>query len=601
MKYAQLTSSIFSLRFLNFTVCLLLALMMTPRAEAFYVDAGQIYDDQGQVIDLHGVNWFGFETANHVPHGLWARNVNDMIAQMKSLGINAVRLPLAPNAIHGVPVNSVDYGLNPELNNKNSLQVLDYIVDALDKAGIYILLDHHRPDDNAISELWYTDGYTEQQWLNDLEFLAGRYKNVVHFLGIDLKNEPHGAATWGTGNMATDWNLAAERASNVVLASDPKALVFVEGIGNQAGCSSPENAWWGGNIAPIQCTPLTIPQDKLVLAPHVYGPDVYLQPYFNDPSFPANMPAIWNAQFGFAVDIGYTVAPTEFGSHYGHGGSAIEKTWFDALINWMEQKNIRNSFYWSWNPNSGDTGGLLEDDWQTIWPDKLAKLQELWGSSTTPLPSPTPMPSPSPSGVLTEGEYTLKNAVDNDWGTGYCATVTITNISQRAADWAVSFAFGDTLTNFWNAVLTTNGTTLSAVGDGSNHLLQPSRQTSFGYCATRQTQPAPTPDPSPAPTPDPAPTPTPDPVPEPAVVTLSPLLTKTSDWGAGYCMQVDVTNNSTQPVVWHTVVPREGIIYNVWNAKVSAFDDTQLSAQGVDWNAILSPGGTADFGYCANR
>ncbi len=597
MKHVQRTLSIFSSRSLICTVGLLFMLLEIPRAEAFYVDAGQIHDDQGQVIELHGVNWFGFETANHVPHGLWARNVKDMIVQIKSLGINAVRLPLAPNAIHGVPVNSVDYGLNPELNNKNSLQVLDYIVDALDKAGMYILLDHHRPDDNAISELWYTDGYTEQQWLNDLEFLASRYKNVVHFLGIDLKNEPHGAATWGTGNTATDWNLAAERASNVVLASDPKALVFVEGIGSQSGCSSPENAWWGGNIAPIQCTPLSIPQDKLVLAPHVYGPDVYLQPYFNDPSFPTNMPAIWNAQFGFAVGLGYTVAPTEFGSHYGHGGSAIEKIWFDALINWMEQKNIRNSFYWSWNPNSGDTGGLLEDDWQTIWPDKLAKLQDLWGDSTTPTPTPTP----TPTGVLKEGEYTLKNVVYTDWEAGYCDTVTITNVSQRTADWAVSFAFNDALTNSWNVVLTTDDTTLSAVGDMSNKLLQPSQQATFGYCAIRKTQPAPTPNPTSTPDPTPAPTPDPAPSPEPAAIILSPVLTKTSDWGAGYCMQVDVRNNTIQPVLWRTVVPRDGMIYTVWNAEISVLDGTQLSVQGIDWNATLSPGSTADFGYCANR
>ena len=30
--------------------------------------------------------------------------------------------------------------------------------------------------------------------------------------------------------------------------------------------------------------------------------------------------------------------------------------------------------YWSWNPNSGDTGGILADDWQTVNTNKLAKL-----------------------------------------------------------------------------------------------------------------------------------------------------------------------------------------------------------------------------------
>lgn len=30
-------------------------------------------------------------------------------------------------------------------------------------------------------------------------------------LHLDLKNEPHGLATWGTGDESTDWNTAAEK------------------------------------------------------------------------------------------------------------------------------------------------------------------------------------------------------------------------------------------------------------------------------------------------------------------------------------------------------------------------------------------------------
>ena len=27
---------------------------------------------------------------------------------------------------------------------------------------------------------------------------------------------------------------------------------------------------------------------------------------------------------------------------------------------------IQNLFWWSWNPNSGDTGGLVQNDWLTV-------------------------------------------------------------------------------------------------------------------------------------------------------------------------------------------------------------------------------------------
>ena len=43
----------------------------------------KIVDSGGQEVVLQGVNWFGFETSNHAPHGLWSRDYKDMLAQIK--------------------------------------------------------------------------------------------------------------------------------------------------------------------------------------------------------------------------------------------------------------------------------------------------------------------------------------------------------------------------------------------------------------------------------------------------------------------------------------------------------------------------------------
>jgi endoglucanase len=224
------------------------------QTSGYTVQAGAIHDPQGNPVQLRGVNWFGFETGDHVVHGLWARNWRDMIAQMKSLGFNAVRLPFCPATLQGASVNSINYSLNPDLAGKNSLQILDLVMAELDAQGLYILADHHRPDCNAISELWYTNSYSEQQWIADLVFVAERYAHLPHFFAVDLKNEPHGAATWGVGNAATDWNAAAERAGAAVLAANPDLLIFVAGIQENPTCSSTTNHWWGGNLEPLACT-----------------------------------------------------------------------------------------------------------------------------------------------------------------------------------------------------------------------------------------------------------------------------------------------------------------------------------------------------------
>jgi len=566
-----------------------LSLGSLSTAHAYYVSQGKVHTEAGERINLRGVNWFGFETTTHAPHGLWARNAEDMITQMKSLGINAVRIPIAPGTLHGGSIYGVDFALNPELSGKNGLQVLDYIVGKLDEAGIYILFDHHRPDDYAISELWYTDSYSEAQWIADLEFIADRYKDVPHVLGIDLKNEPHGRVTWGTGNAATDWNLAAERAAAAVLRKAPNLVVFVAGIDEQTTCSSPHGHGWGGNLEPLRCMPLAIPQNKLVMAPHFYGPDVYMHTYFSAPDFPANMPAIWNTNFGFAKDLGYAVIPTEFGSRYGHdGGLELDKTWFDAAIDWLISKDMRDGFFWSWNPNSSDTGGLLQNDWHSVWSDKLAKLHQLWGVEGTypvpaPAPAPAPVPEPAPDQtppMLVGDAFKVERKVDSDWDAGYCVTYTVKNVSDQAGTWSTSFGFQDHLDNSWGAVMRLEGTSLKASGEDWNKVLNPGEQTSYGYCATR---PKITSDSGTGTTGE-----------------LPAQLSTLADWGTGYCMAVKVSNTTGSVVPWTTSFPIQGTLSNTWNARISQ-QGNQAKAIGEDWNAYLQPGASAEFGFCANR
>lgn len=363
-------------------------------AWSYEVRAGKVRDGAGKVIELRGVNWFGFETANHVVHGLWARNWTEMILQMQAQGFNAVRLPFCPGTLHDpAPPTGINYERNADLQGMSSIQVMDKVIHTLSAYGMYVLLDHHTPDCKTISELWYTPTYSEQQWIGDLIFVAQRYAGVPGVIGIDLKNEPHGAATWGTGNNATDWNRAAERAAAAVLKVAPQWLIAVEGVGENPTCSGNTPHVWGGNLEPLACTPLQIPAHRLLLAPHTYGPDVYAQTYFSAPDFPRNMPAIWEQHFGKFVQAGYAVVLGEFGGKFGRG-DARDVQWHNALVDYLIAKNMRSAFYWSWNPNSADTGGILEDDWTTVRTNKIQLLQRLWGTGaerTAPVASPPPV------------------------------------------------------------------------------------------------------------------------------------------------------------------------------------------------------------------
>src|SRR5207248_7469966 len=133
---------------------------------------------------------------------------------------------------------------NPELNGLTGLEVLDRIIEGAAARDLMVVLDRHRPSVDAQSELWYTDGVSEQRWLDDWVMLARRYKGQPAVVAADLHNEPHGAATWGDGNRLTDWRMAAERAGNAVLEANPDWLIVVQGIERYAG----DGYWWGGNL-----------------------------------------------------------------------------------------------------------------------------------------------------------------------------------------------------------------------------------------------------------------------------------------------------------------------------------------------------------------
>ena len=51
-------------------------------------------------------------------------------------------------------------------------------------------------------------------------------------------------------------------------------------------------------------------------------------------------------------------------------GNDAEGVWQRTLIAFLKTNNMSYT-YWSWNPDSGDTGGILQNDWTTINQSKL--------------------------------------------------------------------------------------------------------------------------------------------------------------------------------------------------------------------------------------
>ncbi|WP_151736419.1 cellulase family glycosylhydrolase [Paenibacillus tengchongensis] len=331
----------------------------------FHTSGNKIVDASGNTAVFNGLNWFGFETANYSPHGLWSRSMDDVLDQVKAEGYNLIRLPFCSQMFDASSqANSIDYAKNPDLAGLKPVEIMDKLIEKAGQRGIRIFLDRHRPDSGGQSALWYTAAYPESRWISDWVMLAERYLNNPVVIGADLHNEPHGDASWGTGVLATDWRLAAQRAGNAILAVNPHWLIIVEGIeknvqGNTSGY------WWGGNLTGVRSYPVVLNvANQVVYSPHDYGPGVASQTWFSDPAFPANMPALWDATWGYISKEG--IAPLIAGEFGGRSVDtvSVEGKWQNALVDYIGANQLYWT-YWSLNPNSGDTGGLLLDDWVT--------------------------------------------------------------------------------------------------------------------------------------------------------------------------------------------------------------------------------------------
>lgn len=376
------------------TVAFLLGLLLsTATASAagtgyWHTSGSQILDANNQPVRIAGINWFGLETSTYAPHGLWARNYQSILSQIKTLGFNTIRLPFSDDIFKSTSTpNGIDFALNPDLRGLSSLQIMDKIVAHAGQLGLRILLDRHRPDAAGQSELWYTSAVPEQTWINNWVALATRYAGNTTVIGADLHNEPHGAATWGSGNTATDWRLAAERAGNAILAANPNWLIVVEGV----GVYNNDNYWWGGNLIGAAQFPVRLNvANRLVYSAHDYPSTVSTQSWFSAPNYPANLPAIWDKYWGYLAK--QNIAPVLLGEFGTKLQTTSDRQWLATLSQYLRDNPRINWTYWSYNPNSGDTGGIIADDWNTPNTDKLSYL--------TPIQFPLDGPGTTPPAVI---------------------------------------------------------------------------------------------------------------------------------------------------------------------------------------------------------
>lgn len=369
-----------------------------------FTDGSKIVDKDGKEVWLTGVNWFGYNTGTNTFDGLWACDLNTSIAAIADRGFNLLRIPISTELIKewsngSYPNANFNQATNSYLVGMNSLEIFDYVVGQCRANGIKILIDIHSAKTDSMGHMynvWYNGNISEQDYLDALAWMAARYKKDDTVIAYDLKNEPHGKAgespraKWDGSKDADNWKYIAEKAAKAVLNKNPNVLVLVEGIEiypkdiKTNGDFSSTNmgdyycTWWGGNLRGVKDNPVDLGKyrNKLVYSPHDYGPSVYEQPWFKGGfTYESLYKDCWYDNW-FYIQKSDT-APLLIGEWGGFMRNP-NLEWMTHMRRFIKENKINHTF-WCFNSNSGDTGGLVLDDFTTWDEEKYGFVKEvLW-------------------------------------------------------------------------------------------------------------------------------------------------------------------------------------------------------------------------------
>ncbi|GAA4966353.1 cellulase family glycosylhydrolase [Actinoplanes utahensis] len=596
-----------------------------PADDWLHVSGNKIVDAAGNPVWLTGANWFGFNASERVFHGLWSANITEITRSMAQRGINLVRVPISTQLLlewkNGqATAPNVNTYANPELAGMDSLEIFEFWLDLCERFGIKVMLDVHSAEaDNSghIHPVWWKGTITPEHFYQAWEWAAARWKTNDTMVAFDLKNEPHGTpndpvrAKWDSSTDVDNWKHTAETAAKRILAINPEVLIAVEGqeVYPREGetWNSPNTDpdlspnyhynWWGGNLRGVKDHPINLGahQDQLVYSPHDYGPLVFNQPWFDKPFDKASLTDdVWRPNWFYLHENG--TAPLLIGEWGGRlGQDARQDEWMTALRDLIAENQLHQTF-WVLNPNSGDTGGLLLDDWKTWDEQKYALLKPaLWqhGGKFVGLDHQVPLGgdgsttgislgqrygdgggegdgiAPSAPGQPTAGTVTANSvalswtaATDNVGVTGYevlrngtvIATVSGTSYTATGLTASTAYTFSlrarDAAGNV-SAASAARGVTTASGGGGESQ----------GCSAT---------------------------------------FTTAGSWSGGFQMAVTVTNTGTAARTGWTVswtYPSGTTVASLWNGVLGT---PAVTVRNAAHNGALAPGASATFGFVGN-
>ncbi|MGW5581249.1 cellulase family glycosylhydrolase [Micromonospora chokoriensis] len=407
-------------------------------AAGFSVAGGKLYDANGTEFVMRGVNhahtWYPQQTSS--------------FADVKALGANTVRVVLSSG-------DRWTRNTNADVANVISLCKANRLI--------------------CVLEVHDTTGYGEQSgaitlaravdyWLSLADVLVGQERYVI----VNIGNEPYGNqnyASWATDNANAIKRLRTGGLTHTIMVDAPN-------WGQDWSFTMRDNAASVFAADPARNTVFSI---------HMYG--VF------------DTAAEISDYLGRFRSAGLPIVVGEFGFNHSDGDPDE-----DAILAYTQANGI-GWLGWSWSGNGGgveylDLATSFNPANLTTWGQRLfngvngirqtAREASVFGGTpppTTPPPTTPPPTTPPPTTPPPTGGCSATYTVTNQWQGGFQGEVRVTAGAAAITGWTTrwTYANGQSVTQAWNATLTSSGATVTARNADYNGRLSAGASTSFGF------------------------------------------------------------------------------------------------------------------------
>lgn len=276
---------------------------------------------------IKGINWFGFETEYKNLMCSWAHSIEWNLQTMRNIGFNYIRLPFSE-----------------EFVKEGNWMHMDEFFEKSQQFDMKVVLDFHRLHSTHQSFQPYDEEFTFDEFLYSWKTILDRYKHYPNLVAVDIFNEYQ-------GSNYVEWNNLARQIVNFIESNFPGRFDYMVGGTN-----------WGGNIHYMDLSDLPF-SDRIRYSVHKY--------WFSDAE---PYEEKWNYSFGDHTPV---VNVGEWGYK---SDEAEEVKWAKDFVDYLIDHDLRDTFFWTWSWNSGDTGGILLENCESIDYEKMNLLNILWNS-----------------------------------------------------------------------------------------------------------------------------------------------------------------------------------------------------------------------------